>query len=87
MNFLEMFQLGLIPAGAGTTNVKQAANGEIKAHPRRCGDHRTDFDYSRPGTGSSPQVRGPRRACTHSAETLGLIPAGAGTTLREQVVH
>ena len=37
--------------------------------------------------GSSPQVRGPRCSSTVLMAVWGLIPAGAGTTLSEQLVH
>ena len=49
----------LIPAGAGTTRLKNRSKSKTRAHPRRCGDHETlTLDTSRQ-RGSSPQVRGP----------------------------
>ena len=74
--------IGLIPAGAGTTRLKSLKATLNRAHPRRCGDHALQGISNDPTYGSSPQVRGPRLAIRSYLSSLGLIPAGAGTTTR-----
>ena len=73
---------GLIPAGAGQTSRATCPISYLSAHPRGCG---ADCGYSvrkRLRRGSSPRVRG-RHGATHRARAgVGLIPAGAGQTLR-----
>ena len=71
---------GLIPAGAGTTREVDATCTFHRAHPRRCGDHKDVWSLLITIQGSSPQVRGPPPTLAVVFSTLGLIPAGAGTT-------
>ena len=77
--------LWLIPAGAGTTGKPKRTHPTLRAHPRRCGDHAGQPIGGALNTDSSPQVRGPLRGrhCPNCA--LGLIPAGAGTTLARHI--
>ncbi len=79
--------VGLIPAGAGTTELERAGLVSGGAHPRRCGDHRSATIRFLESAGSSPQVRGPRTESVFDMGAIGLIPAGAGTTLSEQLAH
>ena len=72
---------GLIPAGAGQTDLHVHLSGWAGAHPRRCG-----ADPSRRSTvafdgGSSPQVRGRLKNTENEPEPIGLIPASAGQTV------
>ena len=71
---------GLIPAGAGTTQVSQSAGLSTRTHPRRCGDHSAAAIARTVPSGSSPQVRGPHWRGIFHRSPRGLIPAGAGTT-------
>ena len=75
---------GLIPAGAGQTNPNTPAPTSKPAHPRGCGADDSWTPLGCSSWGSSPRVRGrlvgvPRLQLVH-----GLIPAGAGQTLRNQ---
>ena len=72
---------GLIPAGAGTTVFTVIVSRSRRAHPRRCGDHFNVLYLGLEDLGSSPQVRGPRQGVRSTLTAVGLIPAGAGTTL------
>ena len=74
--------IGLIPAGAGTTYRRHHYERHLWAHPRRCGDHLANPVSKPPIVGSSPQVRGPPVQTYLAKNPPGLIPAGAGTTLR-----
>ena len=75
-------QRRLIPAGAGRTeNVDQRVIG-TGAHPRWRGEDRLGGDFFLTGPGSSPLARGgPGQAHPHRV-IEGLIPAGAGRTLK-----
>ena len=76
-------RMGLIPAGAGTTNCRALRLYPYGAHPRRCGDHLTVPPGKSNAYGSSPQVRGPHNTAFRAYTRRGLIPAGAGTTGNE----
>ena len=71
---------GLIPAGAGSTQVRPARCPTRVAHPRRRGEHPalTVSVCSLPG--SSPQARGARPPWWGWWPCPRLIPAGAGST-------
>ena len=76
--------VGLIPAGAGQTNSGLRGLSVMRAHPRGCGADTlpsTDFTSRH---GSSPRVRGRRRADAKITRVLRLIPAGAGQTRQHQ---
>ncbi len=72
--------LGLIPAGAGSTNCSSWLTTGPLAHPRRRGEHGNIEVYPGPRGGSSPQARGAPVNATFSDWVKGLIPAGAGST-------
>ena len=76
----------LIPAGAGTTIQSSGSGVMTWAHPRRCGDHRCVYGAIVTLWGSSPQVRGPRAPAKLTTIPIRLIPAGAGTTLRRELL-
>ena len=78
------FLVGLIPAGAGKTTASSEQRKQRRAHPRRCGENTGTLDPSSSQFGSSPQVRGKRRAIRTVYYVCGLIPAGAGKTLYTQ---
>ena len=73
-------EVGLIPAGAGSTRPSGGRRRGRTAHPRRCGEHAHGDRPRQQAQGSSPQVRGARRRLGGGDRHGGLIPAGAGST-------
>ena len=73
---------GLIPAGAGQTSPPRTQRAYAWAHPRGCGadDILNPDDFL--ARGSSPRVRGRRQIRVVVAGQIGLIPAGAGQTIK-----
>ena len=78
---------GLIPASAGTTKKTSSSVDGDTAHPRECGDHLDGKNPDAGMVGSSPRVRGPLAENSPRGSDRGLIPASAGTTLSEQLIH
>ena len=67
-----------IPAGAGNaTNAPPAAN-DLTVHPRGCGERAGKTYKGKSRDGSSPRVRGTRRAWRRGRTKRRFIPAGAG---------
>ena len=56
-----VFDLGIIPADAGSTCRRSCRTVLIRDHPRGCGEHITDSDGEMDLTGSSPRMRGALR--------------------------
>ena len=75
--------LGLIPAYAGKTFLPMKRFRGQGAHPRVCGENPQRFMTASIIEGSSPRMRGKRRAECLRAPELGLIPAYAGKTGHE----
>ena len=75
---------GLIPACAGKTNPRFGGGVNRRAHPRVCGENRGAARRAHRLGGSSPRVRGKRRVGRGSRRLVGLIPACAGKTYRQQ---
>ena len=73
---------GLIPARAGTTDVRSLMPSSCWAHPRSRGDHTRNIHRMITGMGSSPLARGPPVWNGIKGAIDGLIPARAGTTIR-----
>ena len=71
---------GLIPACAGKTELGPRGSVSREAHPRVCGENSIGRWWPRGYPGSSPRVRGKRRAPQGLAQLRGLIPACAGKT-------
>ena len=71
-----------IPARAGNTPCTRRASASASVHPRACGEHLRDLGHDRDEAGSSPRVRGTRRAPGPGGGRLRFIPARAGNTLR-----
>ena len=87
VHMLEENQLrvsGLIPAGAGSSPSTMRQYRAFPAHPRRCGEFLSVRRGACTCIGSSPQVRGVRRARRRRQRSPGLIPAGAGTTCSQR---
>ena len=73
---------GIIPAGAGLTRSVQGPCCRARDHPRGCGAHSRGEKDPAGGEGSSPRVRGSRCRTSWFALPRGIIPAGAGLTLK-----
>ena len=79
----------IIPAYAGSTNLKKSSAISTKDHPRVCGEHwNSPFEqFVHPG--SSPRMRGARPPMGGPLPMAGIIPAYAGstcTTIRK-IIH
>ena len=74
---------GIIPAYAGTTSPGSTSCTSPGDHPRLRGDHVSKDAIVRAGQGSSPPTRGPRGVRQSLRRVGGIIPAYAGTTIRE----
>ena len=75
---------GLIPAHAGSTVSMTQIRGSTRAHPRSRGEHAAAVVLWCWGFGSSPLTRGARSLSTVARPSPRLIPAHAGSTLRNQ---
>ena len=75
---------GLIPACAGTTFLHFHNETAPQAHPRLRGDYVLLSPFLITRTGSSPPARGLRNFRVVINGVVGLSPACAGTTHREQ---
>ena len=75
-------EFGIIPAGAGLTRLVSAIARNMRDHPRGCGAHIPKQVYRTIWTGSSPRVRGSQNRDAQGCRSRGIIPAGAGLTLK-----
>ena len=73
-------ELGLTPAGAGSTSRTSARSSRVGAYPRRCGEHHHSPNHFNCPRGLPPQVRGAREVRIMTVVCHGLTPAGAGST-------
>ena len=73
--------LGIIPACAGSTPGHRPDQCQRRDHPRMCGEHVPPMACGALSAGSSPHVRGARRARLYRMLADGIIPACAGSTL------
>ena len=71
----------LIPAHAGKTPFPAQNTSPWRAHPRACGENRSDPRRAADRRGSSPRMRGKLPRIDPSEFQRGLIPAHAGKTL------
>ena len=76
--------LGLIPARAGNTQSGQPNGHRVWAHPRSRGEHVAFGAQATSKTGSSPLARGTPGLLRPRQGRLGLIPARAGNTERQE---
>ena len=74
----------IIPAYAGSTVVPVAVPREAEDHPRVCGEHQHRGSPSLLVRGSSPRMRGAPQRRNDFTARIGIIPAYAGSTPREQ---
>ena len=70
----------IIPACAGNTDIIAFNGGQIKDHPRMCGEHHPPLQAAHRVPGSSPHVRGTLASNGVQAPAYGIIPACAGNT-------
>ena len=75
---------GIIPACAGSTGNAGYTPSDDGDHPRMCGEHRTYAQCLSLTTGSSPHVRGALDPHILGVERIGIIPACAGSTVRNE---
>ena len=75
-----LFNTGLIPACAGKTISTRQPQHFTLAHPRVCGENRSQQLTRLVLAGSSPRVRGKPFGLAHARWSSGLIPACAGKT-------
>ena len=73
-------ELGIIPAYAGNTGVRQTGRPTDGDHPRVCGEHPASYDAGIGGVGSSPRMRGTLQNAIEIRVGAGIIPAYAGNT-------
>ena len=77
--------VGLIPTYAGNTQPYHASASHRRAHPHVCGEHFARRRGRRSFSGSSPRMRGTRRAAPSRNRRCGLIPTYAGNTKHRTV--
>ena len=77
--------LGIIPAYAGSTKMRDSSQIRHEDHPRIRGEHRLFTEYERRGGGSSPHTRGALAGVLGGARLRRIIPAYAGSTQRAPV--
>ncbi len=70
-----------IPAPAGNTAYRIVFGEDAPVHPRACGEHQEAEPSKSRWGGSSPRLRGPRRARMACSLSRRFIPAPAGNTL------
>ena len=76
------FEMGIIPACAGSTVALSGQKMPSQDHPRMRGEHRAPVSMSRAPSGSSPHARGALPNARLSVIRRGIIPACAGSTTR-----
>ena len=79
--------VGIIPAHAGLTRRKCLQGHRDGDHPRACGAHATCRPPLARLGGSSPRMRGSRRASQKRPRMAGIIPAHAGLTTAARDSH
>ena len=72
----------IIPAYAGSTRARRRQCAAEQDHPRIRGEHRQKTPSPATTRGSSPHTRGARELSRHLLFDAGIIPAYAGSTLR-----
>ena len=75
---------GIIPAHAGLTQKSYQGNEGAWDHPRACGAHNLEARSMRSCLGSSPRMRGSLLSEEGWFGDVGIIPAHAGLTTKNQ---
>ena len=76
---------GIIPADAGSTGCLRRCRRRSRDHPRGCGEHTTRRILTILDVGSSPRMRGAHHAQIDITVPAGIIPAGAGSTVKQSL--
>ena len=71
----------ITPACAGTTNLNNNFNVDMRDHPRLCGDYWLVSNSRLYNPGSPPPVRGLRVGLAFITKKIRITPACAGTTM------
>ena len=79
---LEGVAVGIIPAYAGSTESCSLSVDSARDHPRIRGEHLLRLRISTLTSGSSPHTRGARSIPRARKTCAGIIPAYAGSTLK-----
>ena len=77
---LHCFQLGIIPACAGSTTSGRSSRSSGRDHPRMRGEHAVTAGRVTACPGSSPHARGAPLYARALLPPSGIIPACAGST-------
>ena len=77
---IQIFSVGITPAGAGKTDNQNPITPEQKDHPRRCGENMNEMKVFNNAEGSPPQVRGKHPPPWGLLSVIRITPAGAGKT-------
>ena len=78
--FIRVFPIGIIPACAGNTALREPNVYVQWDHPRMCGEHDREIEGHVARPGSSPHVRGTLPGSARLLLPAGIIPACAGNT-------
>ena len=78
-------ETGIIPADAGSTRARSCGCRQSQDHPRGCGEHIVLPLFFGLQYGSSPRMRGAQIGFAASNHTRRIIPADAGSTVRESI--
>ena len=74
--------VGIIPAYAGSTPCSKCGRLRSRDHPRVCGEHAESLNETNGDAGSSPRMRGALGNLPFWSALSGIIPAYAGSTLK-----
>ena len=77
---IHIFRKRIIPADAGSTEIRLAWRFIGGDHPRGCGEHYIGGPMSRVRRGSSPRMRGAHDSDESAPQRGRIIPADAGST-------
>ena len=80
-------QAGIIPAYAGNTKDMTNLLSVSRDHPRVCGEHMPELLLTLSLLGSSPRMRGTRIKVFAWTGACGIIPAYAGNTAAQCLMH
>ena len=76
------YLFGIIPARAGSSGLRGRYEKPKRDHPRACGEQWPATISGTPSSGSSPRVRGAASIIGYENGSMGIIPARAGSRLK-----
>ena len=77
---IELIEVGIIPAYAGSTRRNSTSCARRRDHPRVCGEHQGALRSGLRRQGSSPRMRGALYPLVGGVSRRRIIPAYAGST-------